>query len=184
MQFTQAIWFYMPRAEKNWITQFNWINGKNYEWIGCCCAVNARFTQRLLQLVFTWKIYEWAIRLYVFGDSSFYCCWDERFWKLLSWNLSSLLHNLTYISIFDSLLFLIIFSVFRRNINNFFKWLAQSLFLADFQYLWNHTTWSCNWFSASSYFFTCIYSFSGSGFFRIQISLGPHFSEFAYMVQV
>ena len=37
--------------------------------------------------------------------------------------------------------FSIHFSVFRRNLNNFFKGLAQNLFLADFQCWWSYTMW-------------------------------------------
>ena len=49
------------------------------------------------------------------------------------WNLSSLLHNLTYLSLSDSFLFLSTFSVFLKgSITTFSEGLLKSFFLANF----------------------------------------------------
>ena len=78
--------------------------------------------------------------------------------------------------------FSIHFSVFRRNLNNFFKGLAQNLFLADFQCSWSYTMWYyiINDFlhSAISLSVFTVFlgpGFSGSRFFRVQVfqDLGP-----------
>ena len=79
-------------------------------------------------------------------------------------NLLSLLHNLTYLSILNSFLFLSTFSVFLKSLNNhFFRWLAYKSLLSRFSVLIN-TLWSSDVFSASS----CP-RFSCSRFFRVQI---------------
>ena len=53
------------------------------------------------------------------------------------WNLSSLLHNLTYLSPLNSFLLLVLstFHVFLKNFNNyFFRWLVYKSLLEEFYY--------------------------------------------------
>ena len=80
-------------------------------------------------------------------------------------NLSSLLHNLTYLSILNSFLFLSAFSIFLKSLNNhFFRWLVYKSLLSRFSVLTNYTLRPSNVFSASN----CP-RFSWSRFFRVQI---------------
>ena len=81
---------------------------------------------------------------------------EKSFWKM-----SSLLHYLTYLSLLNSFLLLSTFSVFMKNLNNFFSdGLFTSFFLADFQ----------------SFFCIQLFPrFSWSRFFRIQIFLCSSF---------
>ena len=54
---------------------------------------------------------------------------ENNFWKM-----TSLSHNLSYLSLLNSFLLLSTFSVFMKNLNNFFSGgLLLSFFLADFQ---------------------------------------------------
>ena len=48
MQFTQTLWLHALSTRKNWIAHINWMNGNKYEY-----TTNARFTQGLLELIFT-----------------------------------------------------------------------------------------------------------------------------------
>ena len=80
---------------------------------GIFLHVIPRFTQGLLQLLFTFfgsKTCKWGIMYY---NCSFLI--QKSFIKL-----SSLLHNLTYLSLFNSFLFLNTFSVFLKILNNYF----------------------------------------------------------------
>ena len=48
MQYTQTLWLHALSTRKNWIAHINCMNGNKYEYI-----TNARFTQGLLELIFT-----------------------------------------------------------------------------------------------------------------------------------
>ena len=88
-------------------------------------------------------------------------------------NLSSLLRNLTYLSLLNSFLFLSRFSVSLKSLDNyFFRWFAYKSLLSRFSVLISYNMCSCNHFSISSRF-QC---FSRSRFFRVQVFLqGPGF---------
>ena len=64
MQFTQTLWLHALSTRKNWIAHINWMNGNKYEY-----TTNARFTQGLLELIFT-------------STTSFLI--EESFWNLSS----------------------------------------------------------------------------------------------------
>ena len=70
------------------------------------------------------------------------------------WNLSSLLHNLTYLSLLKS--FLLFF-------------LITSLFLQNLSIIINYTKWSPNLFFFAS---SCFPRFSWARFFRVHVFLG------------
>ena len=82
------------------------------------------------------------------------------------WNLSSLLHNLTYCHL-NLFLSLSIFSVFLSDFF-FFRWLAYKSFLSRFSVFINYIMWSDNLFSVSS----CFPCFSWSSLFRVQVFQG------------
>ena len=46
------LWLHALSTRKNWVAQFNWMDRKTYQ-NDCYCKVNARFSQGLLQLLFT-----------------------------------------------------------------------------------------------------------------------------------
>ena len=77
------------------------------------------------------------------------------------WNLSSLLHNLTYCPL-NLFLSLNTFSVFRSDF--FFRWPAYKSLLSRFSVLINYIMWSDNLLSVSS----CFPCFSWSSLFRVQ----------------
>ena len=85
--------------------------------------------------------------------------------------LSSLLRNLTYLSLLNSFLFLSRFSVSLKSLDNyFFRWFAYKSLLSRFSVLISYNMWSSNHLSISS----CFPCFSGSRFFRVQVQgLGP-----------
>ena len=81
-------------------------------------------------------------------------------------NLSSSLYSLTYLSLFDSFLFLRRFSAFLKSLDNYFlRWFAYKSLLSRFSVLISYNMWSSNHFSISSRF-PC---FSGSRCFRVQV---------------
>ena len=87
-------------------------------------------------------------------------------------NLSSLLCNLTYLSLLNSFLFLSRFSVSLKSLDNyFFRWFSYKPLFSRFSVLISYNMWSSNHFSISS----CFPCFSGSRFFRVQVfqGLGP-----------
>ena len=93
------------------------------------------------------------------------------YWKIFG-NLSTLLRNLTYLSLLNSFLFLSRFSVSLKSLNNyFFRWFAYKSLLSRFSVLISYMC-SSNHFSISSRF-PC---FSRSRFFRVQVFQGPGFS--------
>ena len=86
-------------------------------------------------------------------------------WKI-SRNLSSLLRNLTYLPLLNSLLFLSRFSVSLKTLDNYFlRWFAYKSLLSRFSVLISYNMCSSNHFSISSGF-PC---FSRSRFFRVQV---------------
>ena len=97
------------------------------------------------------------------------------YWNIFR-NLSSLLCNLTYLSLLNSFLFLSRFSVSLKSLDNyFFRWFAYKSLLSRFSVLIScgvNNVWSSNHFSISSRF-PC---FSRSRFFRVQVFQGPDFS--------
>ena len=94
------------------------------------------------------------------------------YWKNFR-NLSSLLGNLTYLSLLNSFLSLSRFSVSLKTLDNyFFKWFAYKSLLSRFSVLISYNMCSSNHFSISSRF-PC---FSESRFFRVQVLQGPGFS--------
>ena len=75
-------------------------------------------------------------------------------------NLSGSLYSLTYLSLFDSFLFLRRFSAFLKSLDNYFlRWFAYKSLLSRFSVLISYNMWSSNHFSIPSRF-PC---FSGSG---------------------
>ena len=100
-----------------------------------------------------------------------------NFWFLIEnslRNFSSLLRNLTYLSLLNSFLFLSRFSVSLKSLDNyFFRWFAYKSLLSRFSVLINYNMWSSNHFSTSSRF----PRFTGSRFFRVQVFQGPGFSR-------
>ena len=87
------------------------------------------------------------------------------FWKSFR-NLSSLLHNLIYLSLLNSFLFLNSFSVSLKSLDNyFFRWFAYKSLLSLFSVLKSYNMCSSNHFSISSRF----PFFSRSRFFRVQV---------------
>ena len=106
------------------------------------------------------------------NEHKIYC----NFWFLIEKsfrNLSSLLRNLTYLSLLNSFLFLSRFSVSLKSLDNyFFRWFAYKSFLSRYSVLINYNMWSSNHFSTSSRF----PRFSGSRFFRVQVFQCPGFS--------
>ena len=87
------------------------------------------------------------------------------YWKIFR-NLSSLLRNLTYLSLLNSFLFLSRFSVSLKSLDNyFFRWFAYKSLLSRFSVLISYNMWSSNHFSISSGF-PC---FSRSRFFRVRV---------------
>ena len=87
------------------------------------------------------------------------------YWKIFR-NLSTLLRNLTYLSLLNSFLFLSRFSVSLKSLNNyFFRWFAYKSLLSRFSVLISYSMWSSNHFSISS----CFPCFSRSKFFRVQV---------------
>ena len=90
------------------------------------------------------------------------------YWKIFR-NLSSLLRNLTYLSLLNSFLFLSRFSVSLKSLDNyFFRWFAYKSLFSRFSVLISYNMCSCNHFSISS----CFPCFSGSRFFRVRVQ-GP-----------
>ena len=106
------------------------------------------------------------------NEHKIYC----NFWFLIEKsfrNLSSLLRNLTYLSLLNSFLFLSRFSVSLKSLDNyFFRWFAYKSVLSRFSVLINYNMWSSNHFSTSSRF----PRFSGSRFFTVQVLQDPGFS--------
>ena len=87
------------------------------------------------------------------------------YWKFFR-NLSSLLRNLTYLSLLNSFLFLSRFSVSLKSLDNyFFRWFAYKSLFSRFSVLISYNMCSSNHFSISSRF-PC---FSRSRFFRVQV---------------
>ena len=88
-------------------------------------------------------------------------------------NLSSLLRNLTYLSLLNSFLFLSRFSVSLKSLDDFFRWFfrwfAYKSLLSRFSVLRSYNMWSSNHFSISS----CFPCYSGFKFFRVQVFEGP-----------
>ena len=81
------------------------------------------------------------------------------YWKILR-NLSSLLNNLTYLSLLNSFLLLSRFSVSLKSLDNyFFSWFAYKSLLSRFPVSISYNMWSYNQFSISS----CVPCFSGFG---------------------
>ena len=95
------------------------------------------------------------------------------------WNLSSLLHNLTYLSLLNSFLFLSTFSVFLENLNNYFpNGLLTSLFSVNKLYYVVFLSFFCIQLFPT-FFRVLVFQgpgFLGSRFFRLQVFLGPGFS--------
>ena len=95
------------------------------------------------------------------------------YWKFFR-NLSSLLRNLTYLSLLNSFLFLSRFSVSLKSLDNyFFRWFAYKSLFSRFSVLISYNMWSSNHFSISSRF-PC---FSRSRFFRVQVFQARGFSR-------
>ena len=95
------------------------------------------------------------------------------YWKIFR-NLSSLLRNLTYLSLLNSFLFLSRFSVSLKSLDNyFFRWFAFKSLPSRFSMLISYNMCSSNHFSISNRF-PC---FSRSRFFRVEIFQGPGFSR-------
>ena len=103
------------------------------------------------------------------------------YWKTFR-NLSSLLRNLTYLSLLNSFLFLSRFSVSLKSLDNyFFRWFAYKSLLSRFSVLISYNMCSSNHFSISSRF-PC---FSRSRFFRVLVFQGRDFSRSRFLrVQV
>ena len=100
------------------------------------------------------------------------------YWKTFR-NLSSLLRNVTYLSLLNSFLFFSRFSLKSLD-NYFFRWFAYKSLFSRFSVLISYNMWSSNHFSISS----CFPCFSGSRFFRVQVFQGPCFSWSGSRVQV
>ena len=82
------------------------------------------------------------------------------YWKTFR-NLSSLLRNLTYLSLLNSFLFLSRFYVSLKSLHNyFFRWFVYKSLLSRFSVLISYNMWSSNHFTISS----CFPCFSGPGF--------------------
>ena len=79
-------------------------------------------------------------------------------------NLSSLLRNVTYLSLLNSFLFFSRFSLKSLD-NYFFRWFAYKSLFSRFSVLISYNMWSSNHFSISS----CFPCFSRSRFFRVQV---------------
>ena len=103
------------------------------------------------------------------------------YWKIFR-NLSSLLRNLTYLSLLNSFLFLSRFSVSLKSLDNyFFRWFAYKSLLSRFSVLISYNMCSSNHFPISSRF-PC---FSRSRFLRVQVFQGRGFSRSGFFrVQV
>ena len=87
-------------------------------------------------------------------------------------NLSSLLRNLSYLSLLNSYLFLSRFSVSLKSLDSyFFRWFAYRSLLRRFSVLIKYNLWSSNHFSTSSRF----PRFSGSRFLKVQVFQSPVF---------
>ena len=98
------------------------------------------------------------------------------YWKMFG-NLSSLLRNLTYLSLLNSFLFLSRFSVSLKSLDNyFFRWFAYKSLLSRFSVLISYNMCSSNHFPISSRF-PC---FSRSRFLRVQVFQGRGFSRFGF----
>ena len=90
------------------------------------------------------------------------------YWKTLR-NLSSLLCNLSYLSLLNSFLFLSRFSVSLKSLDNyFFRWFAYKSLFIRFSVLISYNLCPSNHLSISS----CFPCFSGSRFFRFWVQ-GP-----------
>ena len=90
------------------------------------------------------------------------------YWNIFR-NLSSLLCNLTYLSLLNSFLCLSRFSISLKSLHNyFFRWFAYKSLLSRLSVLISYNMWSSNHFSISS----CFPCFSGSWFFRVWVQ-GP-----------
>ena len=85
------------------------------------------------------------------------------------------LHNLTYLSLLNSFLLLVLstFPVFLKSLNNyFFRWLAYKSLLAEFYcYIISYNMWSSNLFVCIQHVFGFPH-FSWVRFFRVQVFLG------------
>ena len=117
-------------------------------------SIHARFTQRLLQLLFTffdWKTSKWTHHV------QFFISYWEKLLKLIRFITQS------YLPLLNLFLFLSLFSVFLNNC--FFRWLAYKPLLSRFLVLINYIKWSCNLFSVSS----CFPRFSWSRLCRVQV---------------
>ena len=79
-------------------------------------------------------------------------------------NLSSLLRNVTYLSLLNSFLFFSRFSLKSLD-NYFFRWFAYKSLFSRFSVLISYNMWSSNHFSISS----CFPCFSSTRFFRIRV---------------
>ena len=89
-------------------------------------------------------------------------------------NLSSLLRNVTYLSLLNSFLFLSRFFVSLKSLDNyFFRWFAYKSLLSRFSVLISYNMCSSNHFSISTRF-PC---FSRSRFFMVQVFQGPGFQS-------
>ena len=86
---------------------------------------------------------------------------EKSFWKM-----SSLLHYLTYLSLLNSFLLLSTFSVFMKNLNNFFfRWLIYKFLLSRFSIFFLHP-------AVSTFFMVQVFQgsgFLGSRFFCVQV---------------
>ena len=108
MQYAQTLWLYALSTRINHVAQFNWTNDKKDEWVTvivywmldllkvCCnCFLLPLVKKHLHENI-------------IYHKSSFLI--EKR-----SWNLSSLLHNLTSLSSLISFLFLWTLFVFRKK---------------------------------------------------------------------
>ena len=119
-------------------------------------AVNARFTQGLLQLLLTSLVKKHLNEHIIYYNFSVFI--EKRFY------LSSLLHNLNYLMLLNSFLFLTTFSL--KSLNDYF---FQMACLHVSLVLINCTMWYSYLFSTSSSF----QSFSWSRFFTVQVFQNP-----------
>ena len=128
-------------------------------------------------LAFIYEIFPRLSKIYfgwlLWGEGDFarnqYWKWVTQTWRKMAqfcciWNLSSLLHNLTYLLLLNSFLFLCT-SVFLKSLNSYFlRWLAYKSLLSRSSVLINYTLWFSNLFYASG----CFQLFWWSKFFRVQ----------------
>ena len=134
-------------------------------------SIHSRFTQALLELLFTflaWKSFKGAYHLL-----QFFISYWEKFLKLTKFIKQF------FLSLLNLFLSLSTFSVFLNDY--FFRWLALRSCLSRFSVLINYIMWSYNLFSISS----CFPRFSWSRFFWVHIQgLGPGFRSSPFFVGI